>query len=845
MARKENPSPTQGPPKARTQSRSPSPRPPQDTPEGRSQGQGAASGQTRHGIRRLAPPVFFLLALCLLVVFFYDTGYTSLPPTGKRYDTAKAGIETLRLDAKKANLREPWEKLAAEFRAIYDADPGWPNRPAALFRAAESLEELARRSFAKADARKAIECYEAVAMRHADSRLADDALFHAARLRAAWLKDDKGALELLNRIKTQYPKGDMLPEALALEKTLLASAQGRTAPEARQVAASEGRPSIEDQAASPPAQDKDKKRADAGASASSAQSAPAVTGSAAAPAALLPQDQILPRYRKAKADMESLSADKVRSCWRQPWEELAAEFLLIYQSRKNWAISPGALFRAASSQESLANCSHLAAEYRQARDLYLNLAQEFPKSALADDALLRAAAIEADRLNQPQEALELLDAIATLYPQGDMLPQAKILRQRLSGGSDVAAAPGAKASPASAQPVAAPEVHTLSWNSLSKNSVEIVLDLSAPARYRARLEEGKKGAGSSLYLEFDDASVVKDVRQGVTVKGSLLQSVRVRDRKGGGAVMQFSFRDVRRFDTQAESNPCRIVLRVAAGNTALPPRQGANGGFAGQDKPREQAPSPDEPRHVNDMARQLGLTVHTVFIDAGHGGRDPGTHHNGILERVITLDVATTLGRLLQANGVDVVYSRTNDTGLSLRERTTRANEVGADLFVSIHVNANDDKSVNGFETYYLDLAQNAEAARVAALENAGSDHRLGDMQKMLADVMLTARVDESKKLAQDIQRVTLFRLKKREYTVRNNGVKSAPFHVLLGAQMPAVLVELGYCTHAEEARNLANAKYRLTLAEGLAEGILAYKDRLLKKRTAQNSLTPESAGAM
>ena len=110
---------------------------------------------------------------------------------------------------------------------------------------------------------------------------------------------------------------------------------------------------------------------------------------------------------------------------------------------------------------------------------------------------------------------------------------------------------------------------------------------------------------------------------------------------------------------------------------------------------------------------------------------------------------------------------------------------------------------------------------------------------------MLNTRVDESRKLAQDVQRLTLFRLKKREYTVRNNGVKSAPFHVLLGAQMPAVLVELGYCTHADEARNLANAKYRLALAEGLAEGILAYKDRLLKKRTAQNSLTPESAGAM
>ncbi|MBB5144748.1 N-acetylmuramoyl-L-alanine amidase [Desulfovibrio intestinalis] len=845
MASKAKASQIQGGAQAKTQPKSPQQRP-KDRPADNAHGSGAMT-QPRHGLKRLAPPLFFLLALCLLVVFFYDTGYTSLPPTAKRYDTAKAGIESLRMDVKRANLREPWEKLAAEFRAIYDADPGWPNRPAALFRAAESLEELARRSFAKADARKAIECYEAVALRHADSRLADDALFHAAKLRAAWFKDDKGALELLNRIKSQYPKGDMLPEALALEKTLQASAQGRTAPEARQIAAAESKPAVEDSSpsAAMPAstQDKDKKRSDEAPSATAGQTTPA-SKLAASPAALLPQDQLLPRYRKAKSDMEALSADKIRSCWRQPWEELAAEFLLIYQSRKNWAISPGALFRAASSQESLANCSHLAAEYRQARDLYLSLAQEFPKSALADDALLRAAAIDADRLNQPGEALELLDAIATLYSHGDMLPQAKTMRARLTGVAENADPASAKSGAASARDTS-PEVHMLSWNSLNKNSVEIVLDLSAPARYRAKLEEGKKGAASSLYLEFEDASVVKDVSQGVTVKGSLLQSVRVRDRKGGGAIMQFSFRDVRRFDTQLESNPCRIILRVAAGSTPLPPRQGASAGFAQQDASPKADASASEPRHVNDMARQLGLTVRTVFIDAGHGGRDPGTSHNGILERVITLDVATTLGRLLQANGVEVVYSRTNDTGLSLRERTTRANAAGADLFVSIHVNANDDKSVNGFETYYLDLAENTDSARVAALENTGSDHRLGDMQKMLADVMLNTRVDESRKLAQDVQRLTLFRLKKREYTVRNNGVKSAPFHVLLGAQMPAVLVELGYCTHADEARNLANAKYRLALAEGLAEGILAYKDRLLKKRTAQNSLTPESAGAM
>ncbi len=434
-------------------------------------------------MRRLAPPLAFLVALCLMVVCFYDSGYTSLPPTGKRYDLARANIETLRQDEKRSGQREPWENLAAEFRAIYDADPGWPNRPAALFRAAESLEELARRSFAKADARKAIECYEAVAQRHADSRLADDALFRAAKLRAAWLKDDKGALALLERIKAQYPKGDMIQEAQALEKTLQAAANGRTAPEARQVSSTDGK---EPKDEATPAKGATASTPGADASSSSG-GADAPAGQLAKASALqpLPQAELLPRYREAKAKMDALRADKVRSCWRQPWEELTAEFLRIYTSRKDWAISPGALFRAAASQEALSDCSHLADEYRQARDLYLKLAQEFPKSALADDSLLRAASIEADRLNQTSEALELLDAIMALYSAGDMVTEAQNLRNRLTGAPATAASKAAPA-PQAARPV----VQSLSWNSLSKNSVEIVLELSAPARYTAKLNTG-------------------------------------------------------------------------------------------------------------------------------------------------------------------------------------------------------------------------------------------------------------------------------------------------------------------------------------------------------------------
>lgn len=814
-------------------------------------------------MRRLVPPLAFLVALCLMVVCFYDSGYTSLPPTGKRYDLAKANIESLRQDEKRSGQREPWENLAAEFRAIYDADPGWPNRPAALFRAAESLEELARRSFAKADARKAIECYESVAQRHADSRLADDALFRAAKLRAAWLKDDKGALALLERIKAQYPKGDMLTEALALEKTLLAAANGRTAPEARQVSSTDGKEPKDDAAPAKAASAPAAASASPPAQPAASDAAPAQIAKAAAQQPL-PQAELLPRYREAKAKMEALRADKVRSCWRQPWEELTSEFLRIYTSRKDWAIAPGALFRAAASQEALSDCSHVADEYRQARDLYLKLAQEFPKSALADDSLLRAAFIDADRLNQTGEALELLDAIQALYSGGDKVAEAQALRSQLTGAP---AAPAAAATTASntksgtqASPPAHPVVQGLSWTSLSKDSVEIVLELSAPARYTAKLDnshaKGKnKGGQASLSLALENAQIEKDIRKGVTIRGSLFKGMTVSDGKDGAAVLQFNFMDARRFDARTETDPCRIVLRVAGGSTPLPPASTGKAGYAdaqpdgaspaSSTAAKEAPTTPPSPNLVRDMARQLGLTVHTVFIDAGHGGRDPGTNHNGVLERAISLDVALTLGRLLEANGLDVVYSRSADKSISLHDRTTMANATGADLFVSIHVNANDDPSVQGFETYYLDIASNPEAARLATLENTDSEHRLGDMQKMLADVMLNARVDESRHLAQDIQRLSQFRLKRRQFDTKDNGIKSAPFIVLIGAQMPAVLVEIGYCTNQQEASRLLTPKYRMTVAEGLAEGILAYKDRLLKRRTVQNSLTQEGAGAM
>lgn len=747
-------------------------------------------------LRRLAPPLAFMLALFALVVLCYDAGYSALPPTEKRYADAKAGVERLKLDEKRSMQREPWENLAQEFSDIYRSDTDWPNRAAALFKAGESLEQLARRSFTRKDAQRAVDCYEEVALKHADSRLADDALFRAALLTASYLKDDKAALALLDRLERQYPRGDMRDQARELRGNLTASL------------APVGTASVA-QAPQPPA-----------------------------PEAAIPDVRPAQRpqavYQQAKSEMDALRKDKKRSCWREPWEKLEQRFLSVHAAKPSPAIGAGALYRAAVCREALARCSHLDKEFRAAVALYAAVPDQFPRSALADDALYQAALLSAQELDDAAEAKRFLNEQLKSYAKGDMAGKGRQLLAGLDGDAP-------KDAPArTAQRPAAPELQMLSWDSPGKNSVEVVLELNTSTTYDTRLVRGGKSQPDRLVLRLRNTAVAEDVRKGVKVNGSLLQNITVKKLKKDAQV-ELSFREVARFDTDSEENPSRIVVRVTSGKNRLPRAEKGDTDIAEAPR-RERRVSA---RQVSDMASQLGLSVQRVFIDAGHGGRDPGTSHNKVVERVITLDIALRLGRLLEANGLDVVYSRRDDRAVGLSQRTVAANRKECDLFVSIHVNANEDRSVQGFETYYLDFASNQHAARVAALENARSERRLGNMQSMLAEVMLSARVDESRRLASDIQRLSLFRLKRRGYEVRNNGTKSAPFHVLLGANMPAVLVEVGYCTHGQEAKRLLDAKYRHALAEGLAEGILAYRDRLSKRRTAQNSLTDGTSGAM
>lgn len=245
------------------------------------------------------------------------------------------------------------------------------------------------------------------------------------------------------------------------------------------------------------------------------------------------------------------------------------------------------------------------------------------------------------------------------------------------------------------------------------------------------------------------------------------------------------------------------------------------------------------------MARQLGLRVGRVVIDPGHGGSDPGALSSDLSEAAITLDIALRLEALLgQVVGMEVVLTRRSDTYVGLQERTAIANRDSADLFVSIHVNANRDRSIQGIETFLLNFASTPGAAAVAARENAGSTTTMSHLDDVVKQIALNNKVDESRDLAAHLQTALVKRLRSTDKGLRDLGVKQAPFVVLIGASMPSVLVEVAFLTNRREGQLLATDSYRQRVAESLQDGVIRYL-RSLKKGDAVAGLPTEKSSAI
>ncbi len=226
------------------------------------------------------------------------------------------------------------------------------------------------------------------------------------------------------------------------------------------------------------------------------------------------------------------------------------------------------------------------------------------------------------------------------------------------------------------------------------------------------------------------------------------------------------------------------------------------------------------------LTRALGLKIGRIVIDAGHGGHDTGTiGPTGLMEKDLCLDVALRLGKIIQQRlpGADIVYTRSDDTFIPLEERTNIANQAKADLFISIHANSSQDHAARGVETYYLNLKGSAEAMEVAARENASSDQGVHDLEDLVKKIARNEKIDESKEFAEDIQDSLAKRMQKASKTVKDRGVRKAPFVVLIGADMPSILTEISFLSNPADEKLLKQPEYRQRVAEGLYQGVASY----------------------
>ncbi|RXJ95034.1 N-acetylmuramoyl-L-alanine amidase [Arcobacter sp. AHV-9/2010] len=217
-----------------------------------------------------------------------------------------------------------------------------------------------------------------------------------------------------------------------------------------------------------------------------------------------------------------------------------------------------------------------------------------------------------------------------------------------------------------------------------------------------------------------------------------------------------------------------------------------------------------------------------IVIDAGHGGSDAGAvGPNKRYEKVVNLAVSNYLADILKKRGYRVYLTRSNDKFIKVMDRTILSNEKNADLFLSIHTNAmSKDKanSTSGIETFFLSPARSERAKRVAALENQSDIREMNEKSK---DVFLESlnrpRITASHKFAIDVQAGLLQAARSKYKDVNDSGVREGPFWVLVGAQMPSILIELGYISHPEESRRLYETSYQKALANGIANGIDSY----------------------
>lgn len=337
----------------------------------------------------------------------------------------------------------------------------------------------------------------------------------------------------------------------------------------------------------------------------------------------------------------------------------------------------------------------------------------------------------------------------------------------------------------------------------------VVLDLTSSVQFETHALEAdaNRSLPPRIYVDLLGTRLVTEKRL-IKTSGGHLHRVRLGQYKPDVVRVVLDLKGLGEYQAFILPDPYRLVLDVRSNGS----------GPRGSGLVRKRAkPQPVAPR------------IRKIVLDPGHGGKDPGAiGPRGVKEKDIVLVLAKKLAhRLRRDMGVHVVLTRSADIFIPLEDRTAMANAENADLFISLHVNASENKRAGGLETYYLDNTTDEAAIRLAARENSTSRRNVTDLQFILSDLVQNSKLADSITLANYLQSSLVSRTRRRYHGVKDLGVKKGLFYVLVGARMPSVLVELFFVTNKLEARNLTRRRFQGSIVEGIYQGIRKYQQSL------------------
>jgi N-acetylmuramoyl-L-alanine amidase len=458
-----------------------------------------------------------------------------------------------------------------------------------------------------------------------------------------------------------------------------------------------------------------------------------------------------------------------------------------------------------------------------------------PNGPLADDALFMTAHLYAKLYEtigtsqDRQEAIDYYQRLLNRFPESEYGSRASQSiaeltgRRRKKAGLKRSVIKGKKRG---VQTGAIVEVKGVRfWSSPTYSRVVLNMASEVPYAYKLQKEEEVAGELERLFIDMDHAHVGEKIKPYVPAEGALLQNACLSPYGPDTVRVILDMKSVHRYKVFSLANPFRIVVDVRG----VPVKKASKIRYEHeQKKAGTMVPK-------GALAKQLALGVHRIVIDPGHGGRDPGApgYLKGVLEKNVTLEIGQRLAKRVQEQlGCEAILTRDRDTYLSLEERTAIANTKNADLFVSIHTNAHRKMASHGAETYFLNLATDEDAILLAARENATSAKSISDLEDILSELMKNTKQEESRRLAGYVQEAMVKERNPVYGRVKDNGVKEAPFYVLLGAEMPCILVEVAFITNPGECRKLNTAAYQEEIANAIATGIQRYVEDIHPKVT-------------